>query len=54
MVLSRLRDRAGRYPSTCQSVNDINRVGLSRISNTYDGHGRPTQTQSQPTGRRFL
>jgi hypothetical protein len=28
MVLSRLRDRAGRYPSTCQSVNDINRIGL--------------------------
>lgn len=51
MVLSRLGDRAARHTSTCQSVNDINRIGLSRISITYDGHARPTQTQSQPTGR---
>ena len=51
MVLSRLRDRTARYPSTSQSVNHINHIGLSMISITYDGGEHPTQTRSQPTGR---
>jgi hypothetical protein len=51
MVLSRLWDRTARYPSTSQSVNHINHIGLSMISITYDGGEHPTQTRSQPTGR---
>jgi hypothetical protein len=51
MALSRLRDRTARYPSTSQSVNHINHIGLSMISITYDGGEHPTQTRSQPTGR---
>jgi hypothetical protein len=51
MVLSRLRDRTALYPSTSQSVNHINHIGLSMISITYDGGEHPTQTRSQPTGR---
>jgi hypothetical protein len=51
MVLSRPRHRTARYPSTSQSVNHINHIGLSMVSITYDGGKHPTQTQSQPTGR---
>jgi hypothetical protein len=51
MVLSRPRHRTARYPSTSQSVNHIDRIGLSMISIMYDGGEHPTQTRSQPTGR---